>query len=97
MIKFGIDKLDKIVCQDRKVYILQKGRKGSGYPNFELRFCEYGLLKNLLEENIPCGVIHMTFGDTFQNMYQRYSEYPLYILIRITSHLLMHFHMFLLH
>ena len=70
MIKFGIDKLDDIVCQDRKVYILHKGRKGTGYPNFEMRFCEYGLLKNLLEENIPCGVIHLTYGDTFQNMYQ---------------------------
>lgn len=81
MIKFGIDKLDDIVCQDRKVYILQKGRKGTGYPNFELRFCEYGLLKNLLEENIPCGVIHLSYGDTFQNMYQRYdgwkAEYSL--------------------
>ena len=68
---FGIKKLDDIICQDRKVYILHKGRAGTGYAGFEMRFCEYNLLKNLLDEKIPCGVIHLSFGDTFTQMYYR--------------------------
>jgi hypothetical protein len=68
LLHFGIKKVDDVFCQDKKVYIFCKGRKNSGYAGSVQRFCEYKLLKNLLESGESCGVIHMSFGDTFKNM-----------------------------
>jgi len=70
MIHFGIKKLDDIINLNNKMFILNQGRKGSGYCGFELRLCEYNLLNNLLKDQNPCAVIHLSFGDTFNNLYR---------------------------
>jgi hypothetical protein len=65
--RFGIDKLDDIVVQGRPIYLLNRGDGCRGYV---LRFCETRLLKNLLEDGIKCGVVNLSFGDAFNNLYR---------------------------
>ena len=69
VLPFGIEKIDEIVNKDRNFFILEKGRRGTYYPGYVLRYSEYSLLKNLLEDGRPCGVIHMSYGDSFHDMY----------------------------
>lgn len=55
---------------NRNVYIINKGYSGTGVAGFELKFCEYKLLKNLLESGNPCGIIELGGGDAFENLYR---------------------------
>ena len=67
MLHFGIKKLDDIIVQGRPIYILNNGGSACGY--FQ-RFFETRLIKNLLENDNKCGVVNLSFGDEYKNLYR---------------------------
>ena len=65
----GIEKIDEIINKDNNLFVFCTRFLDDNFCSYKRRYCEYLLLKNLLERGSRVGVVHMSYGNSFEKLY----------------------------